>query len=116
MAHEPLFQMPMRIHHLQDTMMLTHEPELLLSDVMAFEKLRFRCCQRSRQLHYSPEKAGLIINECTVLQNKCIHCNMRHFPIKELEEDWGPIPKDNGTNSLRDNTVTLQNSLLMTRF
>ncbi|GBN52356.1 hypothetical protein AVEN_25727-1 [Araneus ventricosus] len=30
-----LFQMLMRIHHLQDTTMLTHGPEILLSDVMA---------------------------------------------------------------------------------
>ncbi|GBM91047.1 Putative nuclease HARBI1 [Araneus ventricosus] len=81
-------------------------------------KSRFRCCQRSRQLHYSPEKAGLIINACAVLHNICIHHNVRHFPIEELDEDiaWGPIPQDNGTNSLRDNAVALRNSLLMTRF
>ncbi|GBN64757.1 Putative nuclease HARBI1 [Araneus ventricosus] len=81
-------------------------------------KSRFRCCQRSRQLHYSPEKAGLIINACAVLHNICIHYNVRHFPIEELEGDiaWGPISHDNCTNSLRDKAVALRNSLIMTRF
>ncbi|CAL1282488.1 unnamed protein product, partial [Larinioides sclopetarius] len=39
---------------------------------------------KKRQLHYSPEKAGLIINAYAVLHNICIHYNLRHFSI----ESW----------------------------
>lgn len=81
-------------------------------------KSRFRCCLKSRQLHYSPAKAGFIINACAVLHNICIYYNVRHFPVEELEEDiaWGPLPQDNTSDSLRDNAVSLRNSLLLTRF
>ncbi|CAL1289584.1 unnamed protein product [Larinioides sclopetarius] len=81
-------------------------------------KSRFRCCQKSHQLHYCPEKSGVIINACAVLHNICIHYNARHFSIEELEEDnaWGPIPHDNDTDGLRRNAVALRNFLVTSRF
>ncbi|XP_055914922.1 putative nuclease HARBI1 [Eupeodes corollae] len=36
-------------------------------------KNRFRCCLKTRQLHYSAEKAAQIINVCAALHNICIH-------------------------------------------
>lgn len=45
-------------------------------------KMRFRCLLKHRVLHYHPQKAGKIINACTVLHNICINNNN---PAPQLE-------------------------------
>ncbi|KAK3918172.1 Putative nuclease [Frankliniella fusca] len=59
-------------------------------------KERFRCLNRHRVLHYSPEKAGKIINACVVLHNKCVEAH-EPYPDSddEDEENWDDPPADN---------------------
>lgn len=47
-------------------------------------KMRFRCLLKHRVLHYTPDKASLIINACVVLHNMCINHNI---PEPDLDEE-----------------------------
>ncbi|XP_044751420.1 putative nuclease HARBI1 [Coccinella septempunctata] len=49
-------------------------------------KMRFRCLLKHRVLHYTPEKAGKLINACVVLHNICVENNMPE-PDPEIEDD-----------------------------
>lgn len=49
-------------------------------------KSRFRCILKERVLHYSPEKAGIIISACAVLHNIIFH---HRLPYEE------PVPEEN---------------------
>ncbi|XP_067207117.1 putative nuclease HARBI1 [Linepithema humile] len=66
-------------------------------------KKRFRCLLRYRTLEYTPQKAGQIINACTVLHNMCIRAKILLPPepeeaIMAMEDDVNnfeiqPIPE-----------------------
>lgn len=59
-------------------------------------KMRFRCLLKHRSLHYHPQKAGKIINACTVLHNICINNNNPPPPQLEPGEnvDFGIYNND----------------------
>lgn len=48
-------------------------------------KTRFRCLLKDRVLHYSPEKAGLIISSCVVLHNIMVH---NRVPVEDNMKTW----------------------------
>ncbi|XP_046389924.1 putative nuclease HARBI1 [Ischnura elegans] len=54
----------------------------------------FRCLRRDRTLHYSPEKAGQIINCCAVLHNMALYYRVP-LPQAILEEDINGQRNDN---------------------
>ncbi|XP_064487717.1 putative nuclease HARBI1 [Ornithodoros turicata] len=43
-------------------------------------KMRFRCLQRYRTLHFAPDRSCNIINACVVLHNMCIAYNTPQLP------------------------------------
>ncbi|XP_064462036.1 putative nuclease HARBI1 [Ornithodoros turicata] len=43
-------------------------------------KMRFRCLQRYRTLHFAPDRSCKIINACVVLHNMCITYNTPQLP------------------------------------
>lgn len=67
-------------------------------------KMRFRCLLKHRVLHYSPEKAGSIINACVILHNICISNNLPLVNITETDEiDFGmdhDLPPNNIVNPI----------------
>ncbi|KAG8236056.1 hypothetical protein J437_LFUL011979 [Ladona fulva] len=44
-------------------------------------KAWFRCLRKDRTLHYSPERAGFMINACAVLHNMALHYRVPHPAI-----------------------------------
>ncbi|XP_064469994.1 putative nuclease HARBI1 [Ornithodoros turicata] len=48
-------------------------------------KMRFRCLQRYRTLHFSPDRTSNIVTACTILHNMCIKHNVPE-PSGEEEE------------------------------
>lgn len=53
----------------------------ILERTIGVLKNRYRCLLGARQLHYDPEKCGVIINVCCALHNMCIANNL------QLDED-----------------------------
>lgn len=49
-------------------------------------KMRFRCLQRYRTLHFSPDRASNIITACAILHNMCHKYNTPD-PVYEEEQD-----------------------------
>lgn len=58
----------------------------LIERCIGLLKMRFRCLLKHRVLHYTPEKAGQIINACVVLHNICVENNMPE-PDPEVGDD-----------------------------
>lgn len=79
-------------------------------------KNRFRCLLKHRVLHYSPHKAGLIINACVCLHNMCIDSNVPEAPPEEdIEIDYGVINVIHEDNVLNHVNVDLENGRRLQR-
>lgn len=80
-------------------------------------KQRFRCLLKERQMRYSPEKAGLIINACAVLHNILVQAK---FPLPEEIDGPEDMAEPNCHNAnvysddvaLRDGILTRDNLIL----
>lgn len=69
-------------------------------------KMRFRCLQRYRTLHFAPDRAGNIVTACAVLHNMCIAYNMPE-PTEGGDEEHeegndDPLPTDEDSSDEED--------------
>lgn len=83
-------------------------------------KNRFRCLLKHRVLHYSPQKAGLIINACVCLHNMCIENNVPEAPPEGDMEviDYGVLEQNvifNEDNLLNQGNADLENARRLQR-
>ncbi|KAG8224835.1 hypothetical protein J437_LFUL002282 [Ladona fulva] len=56
-------------------------------------KSQFRCLRKDRTLHYTPERAGIIINACAVLHNMALDYRVPH-PEELLREELDGVEVD----------------------
>ncbi|XP_037503401.1 putative nuclease HARBI1 [Rhipicephalus sanguineus] len=59
-------------------------------------KSRFRCLQRYRTLHYSPERSSIIVAACAVLHNLCIEEG--DIGVDDFSDDSGNESSEHGSS------------------
>ncbi|KAG8234693.1 hypothetical protein J437_LFUL015347 [Ladona fulva] len=62
-------------------------------------KAWFRCLRKDRTLHYSPERAGILICACAILHNMALYYQVPHLAIAadeflNDEENEAHLPMD----------------------
>lgn len=89
----------------------------IIERVFGILKGRWRCILHTRELHYTPDKAGRIVNVCCMLHNLCMKYNV---PIDEslivTEENVNPNANEevtiaNFAEEAKRNRNTIRNNL-----